>query len=330
MPTNDRHTFGYTVSIYDSHGSEIRSDLNQIDIKSFVDDDHSLGGDSTVLSNKGVATFKKINFDDPGKQKLRATIGDEAYAYEKSFDIESTDCSVGSGPIASTSVLIFLGIFLPFVFYNTDKQVQSYPLIRLFFLIHPLTALFFKSPSMRRVSVSILLITSELIMITLIGAVFSHFDDTSQHYDKEFTDYYGRILYKGAMGWAISQAAIIPLFYLNVYSINSLKFLKIFLITCTVLIILCFGAMIGMTIKYCIGFSQYWTANFLIFLLFDLALMHVIYSIITALILPKKIRLTLSPKPEYTTEGVDLGNGPEGIDLDNRPADKSKPKKLIQ
>ena len=58
--------------------------------------------------------------------------------------------------------------------------------------------------------------------------------------------------------------------------------------------------------------------------------MHVIYSIITALILPKKIRLTLSQKPEYTTEGVDLGNGPEGIDLDNRPADKSKPKKLIQ
>ena len=315
LPTNDRHTFGYTVSIYDSYEKTIRSDLNNVEVKSFVDDDHSLGGDSIITSENGIAVFKKINFDDPGKQKLSATIGDEAYAYNTSFDIASTECSVGSGPIASTSVLIFLGIFLPFVFYNTDKQVQTYPTIRIFFLIHPLTALFIKSPSMRRVSVSILLITSELIMITLIGAVFSHFDDTTEHYDKDFTDYYGRILYKGAMGWAISQAAIIPLFFLNVYSINNRKFLKIFFITCIILIILCFGAMIGMTIKYCIGFSQYWTANFLIFLLFDLVLMHVIYTIIAAIFLPKKIKSTLTPKPDYTTAN---------IDKDNELAEKSK------
>jgi hypothetical protein len=294
LPTNDRHTFGYTVRVYDSSGDSVIK-KPQVEVRSFVDKDHSLGGKSKVLTVDGVAKFKDINFEDSGKQKLRVTIGDQVFVYEKSFDIQSTDCSVGSGPISCTSVLIFLGLFLPFVFYNSDKSITSFPKKPLFLLIHPLTGLFFESPRNRRLSLSILLVTCELITITLIGAVYAYFDDPTEHYDKDFTDYYGRILYKGGMGWAIGQFAIIPLFFLNFFSVGNRKLAIYFYVICGIFIILCFGAMIGMTAKYCIGYSQYWTVNFLIFLLFNLVLMEVIYVIIAILIMSEKHKRNFVP-----------------------------------
>lgn len=306
LPTNDRHTFEFKVKIYDSEGLKVVTEKDPIEVVAFVDDDHSLGGKTRLNSNKGVAKFEDINFDDTGKQKLRVTIGDEDFAYYSEFDIEATDCRVGSGPIACTSVLIFLLVFLTFIFYNTDKQVQSYPKVRLLLLVYPPTALIFKSPPIRRITVVLLIISCELLMLTFIGAVYAHFDDTTQHYDKDFRDYYGRILYKGGMGWAIAQIGTIPLFYLNFWSIYNNKVLKYFLLTSALVIVLSFGAMVGMTIKYCIGFSQYWTANFLIFLLFDFLIMQPIYTMILLYLKGKRAKNKMGDKTDLKGDEVEV------------------------
>lgn len=70
-----------------------------------------------------------------------------------------------------------------------------------------------------------------------------------------------------------------------------------------ILTILYFGAMNGMTCEYCIGYSIYWTANFLIFLLFDLLVMQVIYTAIAYFLKIKRI-LNNESKESKTETGM--------------------------
>ena len=65
---------------------------------------------------------------------------------------------------------------------------------------------------------------------------------------------------------------------------------------------LCIGAIVAMSISYCSGYSAYWTANFLIFVLIDIILMQFIYTLIAICIMPTQVIDTLKSVLDPTRE----------------------------
>lgn len=203
--------------------------------------------------------------------------------------INNNSCKVGRGPIAAMSVLIFLMILLIIIFTLVDRDFKNMPYANFMFLLHyPLTSICFKQPRPRRPTLTLQLFTCELLMLALIGAFHNHFDSATQDYEAKFDDYYGRQLSRGAAGWALTQVFTVPIFFLNAFTASGKKYYYITIPACIVISVLSFIAVVVMTTQYCAGYTTYWMANFLIFLLFDLVTLQVIYSLIISKILPGK------------------------------------------
>ena len=199
-------------------------------------------------------------------------------------------CDVGSGPIATMSVLIFLMIVLSLIFFVTDKVVKTVPLL-IFkpLLVYPLTGLFFKQPNPLRVALITQLLTCELLLLALIGAFHQHFDDPTKPNDFTFADYYGSQMSRGAAAWALCQVFTIPIYFINAYNVYKKKKLHyITLPICIIMSLLCFGAIVAMTTQYCAGITKFWIVNFLIFLLLDITTLEIIYALITTYILYRR------------------------------------------
>ena len=130
-------------------------------------------------------------------------------------------------------------------------------------------------------------------MLTLIGAIYGYYDTPTTHYHKSFDDYKNVEVYKGATGWALSQVAGIPLFYFNFKATDSIKVAKITSGVMLLLMSLCTGAIIGMTVKYCLGYFVFWIINFMVFLLFDFFFAQVIYSFICLCFMSKMVKLEM-------------------------------------
>lgn len=305
-PTNTRQTFVLNITIMDWNSENINTAHGSNKLEFSLEPSGKLEGTQTsVKTFNGVIFINDLIPSEPGDYHLVITIDDDyRYVYEKEeFNIESTSCLPGSGPISCMSVMIFLAIVLSILFYYMDKDVKNYPHLKFApWLIHLFSSLFFTQPNRRRLLLCLSIFTCELIMLTVIGAVYAYYDSPLEHYEREFTDYYGRQLYKGGTGWALAQGGIIPIFFLAFYAIGSKDIAKICFWTCVALNFLCFGAIVGMTIKYCIGYSVYWTANFLIFILFDLIIMQPIYTVICYFLMTKKIRSKLYGKDDNNAE----------------------------
>lgn len=312
-PTTTRESFILNITIMDSEKVRVENSTRPHIIEFSLEPDGELDGTQrTAETSNGTYFISDLIPKDPGDYYLIITL-DRNYVYKYTdveFSIESASCFPGSGPISCMSVLIFLNIVLSVAFAYIDKNVKTFPTVKFVpFLIHTLTSLFFRQPKRRRLLLCLSIFTSELIMLTIIGGIYAYYDSPTERYNKVFEDYYGRLLYKGATGWALAQAGIIPIFFLTFYSIGNQNIVKADIAVCVVMIFLCFGAIVGMTVKYCIGYSIYWTANFLIFILFDVLVMQPIYTLICYYLMTKDIKEKL-----YNQEKVSADESAEPND----------------
>ncbi|OMJ65500.1 hypothetical protein SteCoe_38105 [Stentor coeruleus] len=196
---------------------------------------------------------------------------------------EGKSCDVGAGPIATMSVIIFLMIFLIIIFVLSDKKVDHPSVSNSFLLLYPLTSVFIQQAKLRRAVVLMQILTSELLMLTLIGAFHNHFDSPEDKTDNDFDNYYGFQLSRGAAAWALTQAFTIPIFILNAFILKGKPYYLITIPVCIFITVGCFCGLIVMTVFYCLGWTEYWITNWLIFLLFDIATLEIIYSLVLSL-----------------------------------------------
>lgn len=194
-------------------------------------------------------------------------------------DDSSKTCDVGAGPIATMSVTIFLMIFLSIIFILSDAKTSTSSVTNSFLLLYPLTTIFIQQPKSRRAVLAMQILTSELLMLTLIGAFTNHFDGPESKTDNGFDNYYGFQLSRGAAAWALTQAFTIPIFILNAYTLKGKSYHMITIPVCIFITLGCFCGLVVMTHYYCLGWTEYWIANWLIFLLFDIATLEIIYAL---------------------------------------------------
>ncbi|OMJ73256.1 hypothetical protein SteCoe_28097 [Stentor coeruleus] len=150
----------------------------------------------------------------------------------------------------------------------------------------------------------------------MIGAMYFANDSTSATIYSDFEHFNKYQLMIGAEGYALAQAPIITFFILNFYFANNRKAIVLNIILSAVLIFLCFGGVIYMNTKSCIGYSTYWTANFMIFWVFDLITFQILYSFIFMLLLPKNYKILLEGAQTEETK-KDQGVIVVHLDYDN-------------
>ena len=314
LPSNTKQSFSFDLYVKDYEGDNV-IDRN-FDVEFSVNPDADLDGEQQEVETKhGMVTIDDLIITDSGTYKLKINCEScETYTTEE-FKIESTSCRLGGGPFGCMAVLIFFIILCSLLFFCADRNIDHYGQMKVsdfwyqFLHIHPFIAIFIRQPRNRRILISLQLFTAELLMLTLIGAIYAYYDSPIERYEKSFTDYYARQLYKGGTGWALAQAGIIPIFFLSFYSIGYSELRKYTVTICIILTVLCFGAIVGMTIKYCIGYSVYWTANFLIFILFDIILMQFIYTLIAICLMPGKVREAMVPAKKISNMTDDDKDG---------------------
>ena len=317
LPTNTKQSFKFDLYVKDYEGkSTIERDF---DVRFSVDPDADIDGkQEKVTADNGMVTIDDLIVSESGTYKLKIDCDScETYTSEE-FKINSTSCRLGGGPFGCMAVLIFFIILCTFLFYCSDRKIEHYREMKIsnfwykFLLIHPFIAIFIRQPRNRRILIALQLFTAELLMLTLIGAIYAYYDSPIERYEKSFTDYYARQLYKGGTGWALAQAGIIPIFFLSFYSIGYSELRKYTVTVCIIITVLCFGAIVGMTIKYCIGYSVYWTANFLIYVLFDVVLMQFIYTLVAICLMPKKVADALAPAFKHADMTEEIKNELQG------------------
>lgn len=209
-----------------------------------------------------------------------------------SIQIEDSECGTGAGPIALMSVLVFLNIAVSLVFRQSDIAALNFPKVHKFLLIFPLTSLFFKQPMFRRAVVAVQLLTSQLLILTLIGGFNYYWDDSTESTSQEFSDFTSKHLKSGAAGWILAQTIIIPIFIMNSLLLHNWMLYKTTVPMCVFIVIGCFAGVVAMTVYYCQGWTEFWITNWLIFLGFDVVTLQVIYSLcMMAFIEPVQVEL---------------------------------------
>jgi hypothetical protein len=200
-------------------------------------------------------------------------------------------CETGRGPIATISLLSFIMIIFGTVFFLTDNKVFSFTSQATFLKICPLTSIFLPQNSPRRTAMILQLLTSEMLLLTLIGALMYYFDSPEDRTSYVFDKYYGFQLSRGAIAWALCQVYTVPIFFSNSLVLKYTKFKLTYILTIVISIVIACGCMAGviiMTVKYCGGWTELWIVNFLIFTLFDWATLEIIYSVVAWLLLRER------------------------------------------
>ena len=309
LPVNTRQPFMFFVSFYDFN-STLLENQHKHNLSFTLDPSGDLMYSYDSYGNG--TSFVSLNILSEGTFKIIVSSEDAIVSETVRYHIDSTDCSVGSGPIACVSVLLFLMIVIPLTFRFTDQGIKEFKkLIYPIFYIYPWTALCYKQPVYRRTAIIFYLCTSELLSLTLIGAIYGYYDTPTMHYTGDFSHYYARELYKGGTAWALAQAVVFPMFLVNFYIIKNRKLINYSLFINLGFALLCFGADIGMTVEYCIGYSYDWTANFLIYVLFDQLFLYPIYTLICWLIMDPHLKRSLQlEKRESTSDLKELNLTP--------------------
>lgn len=262
----------------------------------------------TVEIKNGIAKISKFTFKSGGDVYIHFAIGNTKSNILGPYNIHFPICGLGKGPISSYSALIFLYLSFSIFFYCKDKNVRTYKPVRFLFLfIYPLASFWYKQPGFRRLLLCAQAFVSELLILTLIGAIYYKFDEPDTKYESDFEHFNRSQLYKGASGYALAQIPIFVLFFLNFRYVNNRKYVILSILLAVTMIILCFGGVIYMTFNYCIGYSTYWTANFMIFWMFDLLTFQIIYSIICLRCIPEILKKLLKNQvPERTEENNEI------------------------
>lgn len=291
-PKTIRDPFEFDVEVLYPNGLLIEEVDVPLTISTSPSTDYE--GETEYIAKNGRAHISEFYVQSGGNYYLKVSAGDNSGKSEKKFTVESVDCGIGYGPLIAMILLLVIGLLFPCCTIVLDSKVRAFSQVRLKVLaIHPVSGLFIKQPNYRRSLLLMHIATCELLMLTLIGAIYGYYDTPTTHYHKSFDDYKNVEVYKGATGWALSQVAGIPLFYFNFKATDSIKVAKITSGVMLLLMSLCTGAIIGMTVKYCLGYFVFWIINFMVFLLFDFFFAQVIYSFICLCFMSKMVKLEM-------------------------------------
>lgn len=296
IPKDTRDPFNFDVKIYDWTGENLIEEID-VPITISTSPESELDGETEYKTKNGVAHIKDLVVKEGGNYRLAVTAGSNTEKSEEKYEIEATDCGIGYGPLFSMVVLLVTGIIVSSVFAILDHEVKTYQFVRFKVLaIHPLSGIFMKQPNYRRALLCMYIASTELLLLAIIGAIYGYYDTPTTHYNRSFDDYKNKEVYKGATAWALTQILGIPLFFLTFKVGEDAKFIKISAIFSLILMVLCTGAIIGMTVKYCLGYFVYWIINFMIFILFDLFFSQVICSFICVKLITNFIKFEMESK----------------------------------
>ena len=109
-----------------------------------------------------------------------------------------------------------------------------------------------------------------------IGIFQNIWNDTASCEDYNFV---GKQANSGGLGWLFTNLVMISMVLLNAFMLKYVKlqkFSRFWLYICIVLNLLVFIAIVVMTSQYCEVWTQYWVANWFIFVIIDLVLQGII------------------------------------------------------
>ena len=303
VPKDTRDAFKFEVRVYDSTGTNLIKDV-KVPIRISTSPKSELEGETEYETENGVAYIEDLVVKEGGSYRLVVHVGSHTQKSDKEYEIESTDCGIGYAPLFSMVMLLVIGIVVAPVFALADHEVNSYQYVCLKVLaIHPLSGIFMRQPNYRRALLCMYVASTELLLLTLIGAIYGYYDTPTTHYVKSFDNYRNKEVYKGATAWALTQVLAIPLFFLAFKAGENARLIKFSAILSFLLMVMCTGGIIAMTVKYCLGYFVFWVINFMIFILFDFFFCHVVYSFICVRFITKFIRFEMESKAEKSDAG---------------------------
>ncbi|OMJ84005.1 hypothetical protein SteCoe_14995 [Stentor coeruleus] len=293
------------IAIQDFYDDAISVYLNPAD--KMISDKYKIG---EVLCINGEIEISDYEIDTKGEYKLVIILnGAYKITYLGSIDNPKRPFIIGVGPAVCICILVVLFIVISILLYRIDRHTRilrplSFPIA----LIYPLSSIFIKQPHLRRLLLCSQLFASEITIFALIGAVYAYKNNYNQTYDKKFVAYDLKEFTIGAAGWAIAQIGIAPLFFTSFYYIGKRKIVFFNILLCTILVILAFGAIIGMALIYDPGYSNHWTANFLVFTAIDQVVTEAIYTHICYKIMPLSIKMLIKEERENRSDNKNISN----------------------
>jgi hypothetical protein len=297
LPETVRDPFEFDVYLSYANGDPITEIDIPIEISTSPSSTYE--GVTEYKVKNGHAHISEFYVKSGGSYRIKVTAGGNSQKSSSKYNIEGIDCDIGYGPLIAMILLLVLGVIFPCFIMTVDSKQKSFNYIPIKVLaIHPLSGLCYKQPNYRRSLLMMQMATCELLMLTLIGAIYGYYDTPTTHYNRNFDDYKNSEVYKGATGWALSQIVAIPLFYFNFKAAESVRTGKITAGVMLLLMGLSTGAIIGMTIKYCLGYFVFWIINFMVFLLFDFFFVQIVYSFLCLCFMSRMIRGEMEAKPK--------------------------------
>ena len=293
IPKYTEESFEFDLKIMDHKEKQIETTYGSYNVSfELAGNETGLGGSQqTVTTKGGKVKVSDLFLKNTGSYQLKILCETCETFVTEEFEIKSDYCEFSIVTLCIMGALIFLLLVCSVVFHLADKNIvdgnaEYRDYLDRNRLYHPLISLFVRQPTQRRLINSVQLLVGDLSLFTLIGLIYFYYDTPSERYDKNFTDFYSRQLYKGATGWAFAQAISMSLFLFKLYSITQPKIRMYFYVTCFIVTILDTGLIIWMSVIYCKGYIMFWTVNFLIFMVIDLILIQSLLALLTMCIIP--------------------------------------------
>lgn len=190
----------------------------------------------------------------------------------------SKKCPFNFYPNVALGALILIFSYLFFVINRNDQVRRGFLKPKTYLTMHPIISLLFVQRYRVRVNTLMQILTNLLLLFALIGFMHNYFafplKASYDNYEK-FLDYHAEI---GAIGFAISQAFILPCFALNTFLYVDNKYFWYMNAARAAVALPSIGGIIAMSIIYCGQFTYRWLINFVIFCPAQLIFLEGIYA----------------------------------------------------
>ncbi|CAG9318551.1 unnamed protein product [Blepharisma stoltei] len=204
---------------------------------------------------------------------------------------EGSSCDMGSYPIITMCIIVFLWTIMCFIFLLLDRKAPDDPdelfksnCVR-FFRYHLFISQFLRQPSVKRSQMTLELMTVLLVELAVIGAMHYQFDNaTSSGKDGNFEElaksYDGEDILKAVIGIICGEVVAFLLGILNTFPIC----ISIPRIVSTIisigLSILSVVVVIYLDVDFCAEYSAKWIVNFVIVAFFELFVCELLIAIL--------------------------------------------------
>ena len=190
----------------------------------------------------------------------------------------SKKCPFNFYPIVALGVLLVIFSWLFFVINRNDQVRRGFLKPKTYLTMHPIISLLFVQRYRVRVNTLLQMIANLILMFALIGFMHNYFafplKASYDNYEK-FLDYHAEI---GAIGFAITQAFVLPCFALNTFLYVDNKYFWIMNAVRAAIALPSMGGIIAMSIIYCGQFTYRWLINCVIFVPAQVIFLEGIYA----------------------------------------------------